>query len=59
MSERPHPPALVGVMTTDGIVHLRRFRYIEGGKLFASGVNDDQVHEYDLDQVRSVHTVAG
>lgn len=53
----PGSAGLVGIITEDGNLHLRRFQSIEGGKLFARDVNDNSVEAYDLGRVRSVHAV--
>lgn len=48
---------LVGIVTDDGALHVKRFDHLKNGKLYARDLSDNAVIEYDLNHVASVHAV--
>lgn len=60
--DRPSPvagdgPGLIGIVTADGALTVARFDHLAGGRLYARGINDNGMLEYDLNHVLSVHAV--
>jgi transcriptional regulator with XRE-family HTH domain len=56
VAEPPSP--LIGIVTAEGQLLVKRFHHILNGKLFVQDVTDNQLIEFDLAAVQGVHAVS-